>query len=422
MKRLKHFRLKHGSTTPTPVPTEVLARQTKEITKLEIDIEDAKKINVDRLTETLLYTTLKTDPRFVDHDLVSKFYDSIQNDPATTSRVETRLLTSKHLKTTFKTALDEVNVILVAATGMSRVASRLKREIMDRKRNGGTAFTSAASAVQKQVPESGDSEGRVDIERRTVKAPVATLSLGIQTRTTKAPVATTSLDMQTSNGVPSNPRPNPEVVDQVSNMSRAKELLDISDSDGEDLANYSDLSLSEPEDVDNMIYKPKIKNRMGQRARRALWEEKFGRGAKHLHDPNAQAALLSLEIKSALTDNASNIKPLNRRERRGNVSRDERSGPKPQRPTNKRPSSTTDQQQPYKKARYESSSLTTSTTTTTAATTNKPFVHPERALAKRPSTGSEEVLHPSWEAARMNKDKKKGAIMPAMGKKIVFDD
>ncbi|KAJ3101665.1 hypothetical protein HDU97_001206 [Phlyctochytrium planicorne] len=51
---------------------------------------------------------------------------------------------------------------------------------------------------------------------------------------------------------------------------------------------FSDISLSDDdEEIKKLVVEPEKKNRMGQRARRALWEKKYGKEAKHVQNEKA---------------------------------------------------------------------------------------------------------------------------------------
>ncbi|KAI0320168.1 Bud-site selection protein [Amylostereum chailletii] len=123
------------------------------------------------------------------------------------------------------------------------------------------------------------------------------------------------------------------------------------------------------------------KNRRGQRARRAIWEKKYGRGAKHLN------------ITSAIPQAVS--KPSHRTE--------------------------TDQ-----KSRVPNTSW--------AAKTNPPASHNTYQHTPRQGAGGngfqpphasnlegERPMHPSWEAKKRLKEKESAAILPAQGTRIKFD-
>lgn len=151
------------------------------------------------------------------------------------------------------------------------------------------------------------------------------------------------------------------------------------------MGGYWSGSESEPEDdeiTNAATGRPQRKNRMGQQARRALWEKKFGNSAKHLQDQK--------------DDNG-------RRDGNKNSGWDARRGatdyndkPRWAKRGVQQPSSS------FERRRDESHSA-------------GPAAH----QASKSSAASSAPLHPSWEAARKAKQAKAQASF--QGKKITFD-
>ncbi|TGO26752.1 hypothetical protein BPAE_0053g00050 [Botrytis paeoniae] len=112
------------------------------------------------------------------------------------------------------------------------------------------------------------------------------------------------------------------------------------------------------------------KNRMGQKARQALWEKKFGKGAKHI-----AAGGLSVEQE----------REIKRAEKSGRKARDLSKG---------------------KRGDFRNDTNNA----------NMMQVKPREKVKTRDDVG---VLHPSWEAAKKAKDDKAKATFS--GKKVVFD-
>ncbi|KAF7586110.1 hypothetical protein BBP40_009440 [Aspergillus hancockii] len=140
------------------------------------------------------------------------------------------------------------------------------------------------------------------------------------------------------------------------------------------MGGYFSGSESEPEDVD--AEQPRRKNRMGQQARRALWEKKYGSGANHVKQQQNQQRRggrdSGWDMRRGATDGTEG--PWGRRGqgRRGALGRPQPYGDRPQRrpPPQNKPED------------------------------NKP-------------------LHPSWEAAKRAKEQKMTASF--QGKKVTFD-
>jgi hypothetical protein len=140
------------------------------------------------------------------------------------------------------------------------------------------------------------------------------------------------------------------------------------------MGGYFSGSESEPEDVDG-AEPPRRKNRMGQQARRALWEKKYGSGANHVKSQQDQQRRggrdNGWDMRRGATDGSEG--PRGRRgQTRGASGRSQQYTDRPQRrpPAQKKPED------------------------------NKP-------------------LHPSWEAAKRAKEQKTTASF--QGKKVVFD-
>ncbi|KIP05392.1 hypothetical protein PHLGIDRAFT_128949 [Phlebiopsis gigantea 11061_1 CR5-6] len=112
------------------------------------------------------------------------------------------------------------------------------------------------------------------------------------------------------------------------------------------------------------------KNRRGQRARRAIWEKKYGRNANH--------------VKSQIAE-----------------------GNKDARPPSKRPASKT---QSNARPRPQGRPFQQS----------EPPIHPSVPIRPSARQMEDKPIHPSWEAKRKLKEKQSAGIIPAQGKKIVF--
>lgn len=136
------------------------------------------------------------------------------------------------------------------------------------------------------------------------------------------------------------------------------------------MGGYFSGSESEPEDLEGE--QPRRKNRMGQQARRALWEKKYGTGANHLKQQPKQSRDRGWDLRRGATDGTEG--PRGRRGPvRGAAGRSQHHGDRPQRG-------------PPKQNRMPQD--------------DKP-------------------LHPSWEAAKRAKEQKTMASF--QGKKVTFD-
>lgn len=159
------------------------------------------------------------------------------------------------------------------------------------------------------------------------------------------------------------------------------------------MGGYWSGSESEPEDYDNDQVaaaatgsgKPARKNRMGQQARRALWEKKFGARAKHIQEEQRQKGGSKNNNKNSGWD-----------ARRGATDNND----KPRWGANKR--------------QYTGSSSRNGG----AGDGDGKDVRKENAIAANKKKAYD-GLHPSWEAARKAKQEKAQASF--QGKKITFD-
>ncbi|KAF7291542.1 hypothetical protein HMN09_01245300 [Mycena chlorophos] len=134
-------------------------------------------------------------------------------------------------------------------------------------------------------------------------------------------------------------------------------------------------SSSEGDDIEDV--EPQRKNRRGQRARQAIWEKKYGRGANHKKKEAAEA-----QAKLRKNANGRDARPAGKQGAAG------RSGWQQQtRPQNQSPSS-------FK-------------------------APPAPVSASKPQAAAS--LHPSWAAKRALKEKAAAGIVPSQAKKIVFD-
>ncbi|KAL2012374.1 hypothetical protein VTN00DRAFT_5092 [Thermoascus crustaceus] len=156
------------------------------------------------------------------------------------------------------------------------------------------------------------------------------------------------------------------------------------------MGGYWSGSESEPEDLDS-AEPPRRKNRMGQKARRALWEKKYGDKANHIQkekQKQKQSRDSGWDMRRGATDADGDNVRGGKRGKGGAGAGKLQSGQQQQQqqgagPNNKKSAEDRKKAQQQKKARMD-----------------KP-------------------LHPSWEAARRQKEQKAQASF--QGKKIVFD-
>ncbi|KAL1999956.1 hypothetical protein VTN02DRAFT_3741 [Thermoascus thermophilus] len=152
------------------------------------------------------------------------------------------------------------------------------------------------------------------------------------------------------------------------------------------MGGYWSGSESEPEDLDS-VDPPRRKNRMGQKARRALWEKKYGDKANHIQkekQKQKQSRDSGWDMRRGATDADGGGDARGRK--RGAGAGKPQSGQQGAGPNSNKKSATD-----RNKAHHQQKK---------AQMDNKP-------------------LHPSWEAARRQKEQKAQASF--QGKKIVFD-
>ncbi|KAA1469979.1 Bud-site selection protein [Dentipellis sp. KUC8613] len=139
------------------------------------------------------------------------------------------------------------------------------------------------------------------------------------------------------------------------------------------------------------------KNRRGQRARRAIWEKKYGKGAKHL--TKGAEGKASYPERQRLRDDANKPRPD---KNAGHGARQQSTGSGGSRPF---------------PPRHGAPHRTFSPGHRSADTSAAP-----RPSFSRAKPQDEKPLHPSWEAKKKLKEKESAAIVPAQGKRIKFDD
>ncbi|RLL99039.1 hypothetical protein CFD26_107582 [Aspergillus turcosus] len=148
------------------------------------------------------------------------------------------------------------------------------------------------------------------------------------------------------------------------------------------MGGYFSGSESEPEDLEGVAGPPRRKNRMGQQARRALWEKKYGSGANHIKKQK---------------ENEWKNRDSGWDTRRGATDGSE--GPRGKRGLGQgradRPRQRDDK-----------------------FTNNQPHRGPSGGSDKK-NVKDDKPLHPSWEAARKAKEQKSMAAF--QGKKVTFD-
>ena len=144
------------------------------------------------------------------------------------------------------------------------------------------------------------------------------------------------------------------------------------------LANGYVSGSSDAESVSSGDTKPR-RNRRGQQERRAIWEKKFGRNAKHVKRHESSRDHGWDAKKGALGSSERDGQPHDRSQRRKSY------GPTHVGEANRR-----------------------SRAKTVTRSDNR-------------TTTSDAPLHPSWEAARRAKEKKESRIFPFQGKRVVFD-
>lgn len=147
------------------------------------------------------------------------------------------------------------------------------------------------------------------------------------------------------------------------------------------MGGYISGSESEPEDLDGVAGPPRRKNRMGQQARRALWEKKYGSGANHIKKQK--------ENEWRDRDNGWDT-------RRGATDGSE--GPR-----GKRGLGQGRADRPWQRDDNPN---------------NQPLRGPPGGFNKK-DVKDDKPLHPSWEAARKAKEQKSMAAF--QGKKVTFD-
>ncbi|KAA1064234.1 hypothetical protein PGTUg99_015633 [Puccinia graminis f. sp. tritici] len=377
--------------------------------KLEADLSSFKSINVENLSKKILYTRLKRQsPETVTHSIFEELQDS--DRPIQLDRIENKISSQKTsadlIKQTVSKLLlhlrpDSIEQIDPKTTKKSSSTTSQKSPAdgrasakQPRARNGSS---------EQDDSEDDDEELLGDELDEAVARELAGLEAGStgesstdaeQSRRNHSDDDDEPSDSQSDrsdesqslsgySSESSSLQPAPTKKAKLTKLSTATKLgtrassstflpalnvgYTLGDSDASDLE-IDDLA------VDKMERERGRKNRRGQQARRAIWEKKYGKSAKHL-----------VKLKQKRSDHPG----IEKHESRDPHRRSETS-------TNR-----------FKKAEKGTISLTGSNSEPIASTT------------KKSAAAAETKMHPSW-IAKQNQIKSLSEVKPA-GKKIVFD-
>ncbi|CAK5270301.1 unnamed protein product [Mycena citricolor] len=333
VKRLKGLRKKNG--------------QDAEIIVFEKEIEELKALNPDGPAHTALRTRLLKDKHITSKDFTGEAISRELPDdkclPSRESKTYNRLLSNKSLAAAVTTAVTHLRDVVLPKKEIAVEEAEGNDDEEANEEADGEDVGDNAEAIDDDSEDGGGWEsgsidgdgwesGTVHSENSDEEAPPLK-----KTKATAAPKATV-----------------PSTTSQFLPSLSVGFIRGDSDSDVDDGAEVA----------------PERKNRRGQRARRAIWEKKYGRGANHKKKEAEDAAN---EFKARVERRAA--RAAKEAERQAQLAQSADRGWAGR-------------------------------------------IKPGSATAK----SSEPSLHPSWAAKRAQKEKGgSGGIMPSQGKKIVFD-
>ncbi|OAV92556.1 hypothetical protein PTTG_06635 [Puccinia triticina 1-1 BBBD Race 1] len=363
---------------------------------LEADLNSFKSINVENLSKKILYTRLKRQSsELMTHSTFQDFQDL--SGPIQFERIENKISSQKSLSEVIKQTVTKLLLAHLRPDPVEKIDSKAK-ECTSKAKNSQqrTADTRVGSSDQSGSEDEGELLG--DALDEAVARELAGLEAGPtseeMSESEESQLSRTddddehsdshsdcSRDSQTQSGHSSSstsfhhpaPAKKPKLAKPPASKTTTRPssstflpALNVGYTLGD--SDASDLDIDD-QAVDKMEQERGRKNRRGQQARRAIWEKKYGKSAKHL---------VKLKQKSSTHPD----KPAKAEERHRGKSKPSRS-------------SGTD---------VKVKSVTGSNSEPLATLVKKP-VDPK--------------LHPSW-IAKQNQIKNLSVVKPA-GKKIVFD-
>ncbi|PKX95493.1 BUD22 family protein [Aspergillus novofumigatus IBT 16806] len=236
------------------------------LTRIEEEIRVIKTLNFQATAEKYLFKQLVKTKRIAESPVFVKFKErkNISTEgPRSTAEanVTARLYKSNPVKNVFPGIMDGIRQLLglEAAPAGKKSGSEQKKGSADQRKS--ESKEPETSLDGRSEPEEGsDADSRKSAPKAAARS---------------AKLASDEADGEEGSDVDMD---DADSVD-YSHFDARLASGSGSDSDGE---RYFSGSESEPEDLEGAAGPPRRKNRMGQQARRALWEKKYGSGANHI--------------------------------------------------------------------------------------------------------------------------------------------
>ncbi|THH16981.1 hypothetical protein EW146_g3746 [Bondarzewia mesenterica] len=376
----------------------------QEIQELESQLKVLKNINHERIGNIAIRSKLKKDKLLSQNPSVaSAISTDIPVEPCHASdcldvKVEARLLSSKALSTEVNTVVASLKSIIqpkpahvsdgdlsvpMRSSTSGKVDTSRNREVSDELDDASDQEGSWPQDAAKPADdgwESGtvDDEPQQDASGSGIGGNCAKGNSGSEGSNSDEDDPSNRPPQHASDGSKAKSKPR-------STESRFLPSLSVGFTRGDSDSEWSD---GEADQVDTTR-----KNRRGQRARRAIWEKKYGKNAVHLKK-RAEASSRSNQLRGMSRDSKMNLRNTSAPRHMG--------GPRAvPRPALNNPSAS---------AQWGWS----------GTPAKVPF---DRQNSKsRQIVEDERPLHPSWEAKRKMKEKDVGSIVPSQGTRIKFND
>ncbi|KAL1922882.1 uncharacterized protein VTP21DRAFT_9258 [Calcarisporiella thermophila] len=407
-----------------------------DVKRYEADLDIVKRLDLDRLVDKLLRTKLSKHPTLKSHPLMQQYIDTVVEEkgtppPQTSSiaatlvdvnahvrTIEARLLGRNTVKEVFERIFKGLEVILFGKTSITTISTSEKRkrgegsksEVMDNISTTVAKKLKLSSKNSQGVSDEQETgfEGDVEISGATDFSHISTDNDDDEIAQSQPPASNSDGEIEDRvHGNSFEDIDEEEASDEGENWERRGEededeegmpYADGYDSDGEPIDGSAKRSGArrandtgslfidslqsgfidgemEPWERQEAEGKSLKKNRMGQRARRQLWEKKYGKNAKHVQKSQ---------------------------QRRGNKDERSKNGP------------------------HRAGAGTSGSNSKGADQRHQSHKHEPKAKRfseqKKAAPQVDEELHPSWVAKQQQKEAMQKAMQQAKSTKIVFND
>ncbi|KAH1781779.1 hypothetical protein KXW75_004134 [Aspergillus fumigatus] len=285
------------------------------LARIEEEIRVIKSLNFQATAEKYLFKQLVKTKRIAESPVFLKFKErkiiSTEGPRSTAeANVTARLYKSNPVKNVFPGIMDGIRQLLgleAAAAGKKNVSEQKKGSTDQRKSeskepslDGGSELeeesdadsrktaSKAAARSAKVASEEADREEGSDVDMDDAEsvdyshfdARLASDSGSHSDGESDAEEASDSDNSNISRSISRSP--SPEKPTKKSKKATSTPATSTTFLPSLTMGGYFSGSESEPEDLEGTAGPPRRKNRMGQQARRALWEKKYGSGANHI--------------------------------------------------------------------------------------------------------------------------------------------